>query len=128
MTGDKHELALRFGATRLCLYLLCGNRACRRAWACKGDARKCTGLFNDWLEAVDAEKEVRGNFSPPQREIKTLAEARAYHAWHKAIEQAAANAKEDTRSYAEAREQLKRMIDAKAQYLASKAISEREDV
>jgi hypothetical protein len=79
------ELAMRFGAHRLCLWRLCGNRTCRRAQSCRGDPRNCMGLLGDWLEAIDAEKRMRGSFAPLESEIKTVAEARAYLAWRKAL-------------------------------------------
>jgi hypothetical protein len=56
------------------------------------------GLLHRWLEAVDAEASVRGRFAPPEREIKTLAEARAYLAWHKTVERAAKAAQTDPES------------------------------
>ncbi|MGV1014350.1 MAG: hypothetical protein ACOYB4_05210 [Methyloceanibacter sp.] len=43
------------------------------------------GLLHDWLEAIDAEKQVRGSFAPLASEIKTLAEVRTYLAWRQAL-------------------------------------------
>jgi len=98
MTGNatSRALALRFGAGRLCLWRLCGNRICRRAQACRGDPRRCTGLLGDWLAAVDAEARLRGLFAPPEGEIKTLAEARAYLAWRACAGRAATDTKTDS--------------------------------
>ena len=100
MTGDEiaSVLVLRFGAARFCLWTLCGHRACRRARACRGDPRRCMGLLREWLGAVDEESRVRGSFAPLEPEIKTLAEARAYLAWHKARARAATGAQSDPES------------------------------
>jgi hypothetical protein len=39
---------LRLAAQLLELWRLCGKSRCRRAWACRGDARRCCeGLVDD---------------------------------------------------------------------------------
>jgi hypothetical protein len=83
MTDRKRSdaLPLRFGATRLCLWRLCGKAACQRTRSCQGDARVCLGMLGDWLAALEEEKRRRASFAPLEKEPATLAEARAYLAW-----------------------------------------------
>jgi hypothetical protein len=46
------EQSYRLYAERLQVWLLCGNAACRRSRACRGDARDCGIRLADWAEAV----------------------------------------------------------------------------
>ncbi|MGA7456468.1 MAG: hypothetical protein WBW51_03950 [Methyloceanibacter sp.] len=84
-TRRSREDALRFGADRICLWLLCGNVACSRARACRGDARVCAGLVCDWLEELDREKRARRSFEDIESRLETAAELGAYRAWRKAL-------------------------------------------
>jgi hypothetical protein len=97
MTGRERSsaLPLRFGATRLCLWRLCGKAACRRARSCRGDARVCLGLLGDWLAALEEEKRHRAGFAPLASEPATLAEARAYLAWRETAGPALSGERED---------------------------------
>ncbi len=79
------ERALRFGADRICLWHLCGDRGCVRANACRGDVRRCSHLAETWLEAIDAEIKARLDFAEMERRIETAEELRAYRAWRKAL-------------------------------------------
>jgi hypothetical protein len=83
---NSREQALRFGADRICLWLLCGKAECLRARACRGDARVCAGLACDWLEALDAEKRTMRSFAAIERQLATPEQLRAYRAWRKALE------------------------------------------
>ena len=115
MSGKEssRKLALRFGAGRLCLWRLCGRASCRRAQACRGDPRSCLGLLGDWLAAVDAEARCRGRFAPPDWEIKTPAEARAYLAWREAAGRTATDTKPDAEHEADRlRHDLARRLEA----------------
>jgi hypothetical protein len=121
------ELALRFGAAAVPLDSVRADRL-PPCTGLQGNPRKCMCLLHDWLEAVDAEKDVRGNFAPPQREIKTLAEVRAYLAWHKAIERATASEQGEERSYEQVREEVKRLIEAKACGMADAMVREQGEI
>jgi hypothetical protein len=81
------ERALRFGADRIALFHLCGDRKCRRAKACRGDVRGCAGLMAGWLAALDAEAKARPDFAAMESRIETAEELRAYRAWRRAIRQ-----------------------------------------
>jgi hypothetical protein len=59
------EEAYRLYAVRLQVWLLCGNAACRRSRACRGDARDCGIRLADWAEAVkDAAQRERSARDP----------------------------------------------------------------
>ncbi len=77
------ERTLRFGADRICLWCICGDRRCRRAKACRGDVRACAALATDWLAALDEEVRARTDFAEMERQIETVEELRAYRAWRK---------------------------------------------
>jgi hypothetical protein len=77
--------ALRFGADRICLWVLCPERACRRATACRGDVRACAGRVEAWLAALEEESRVRPDFAEIEWRIASLEELRAYRAWRKAL-------------------------------------------
>ncbi len=106
------RLALRFGATRLCLWRLCGKSACARARACKGDAQICMCRLREWLDAIEAERQLRGSFAPLESELKSLEEARAYLAWRKTLDVAAAKSGTDERTADEFRLDLIRRLHA----------------
>src|SRR5665811_764026 len=72
------ERALRFGADRICLWVLCADHACRRAKACRGDVRVCGGRMAAWLAAFDEERRVRPDFAEIEWRIETAQELRAY--------------------------------------------------
>ena len=78
------ERALRFGADRLCLWVLCENAACTRAQSCRGDARLCAGRIADRLDALDAEKRMRPDLAEIEQLIATPDDLRAYRLWRKA--------------------------------------------
>ncbi len=84
-TLSDRELALRFGADRLCLWCLCGSPACRRARACRGDVHDCAGRIADWLKAVDAERNARPDFESIEMLVRTPADLRAYRLWRRAL-------------------------------------------
>jgi hypothetical protein len=79
------ERALRFGADRIALWHLCGQRECIRAKSCRGDVRACSSLAETWLEAIEAEKRARPDFAEMERRIETAEELRAYRAWRRAL-------------------------------------------
>jgi hypothetical protein len=79
------ERALRFGADRIALFHLCGDRKCRRAKACRGVVRACASRAETWLAAIDAEIHARPDFAAIERGIETAEEQRAYRAWRKAL-------------------------------------------
>jgi hypothetical protein len=79
----ERERALRFGADRICLWVLC-DAACRRAKACRGDVRACSGRMAAWLAAIEDEVRARPDFAEMEWRIETAAELRAYRAWRKA--------------------------------------------
>jgi hypothetical protein len=74
-------LGLRFGASRLCLWCLCRNRACRRARACIGETPSCTSLIADWVDAWHAERRERPDLDSMERDLATMDEVRAFRAW-----------------------------------------------
>jgi|GEM_PF-6213303 len=80
---SERERALRFGADRICLWVLCADHACRRAKACRGDVRVCGGRMAAWLAAFDEERRVRPDFAEIEWRIETAQELRAYRAWRK---------------------------------------------
>jgi hypothetical protein len=82
----ERERALRFGADRICLRCLCGDRGCKRAKACRGDVRRCAGPAERWLAAIVAEKRARPDFAAMESQIETPEELKAYRAWRKALE------------------------------------------
>jgi len=84
-THSDRELALRFGADRLCLWCLCASAACRRARACRGDVHACSERIADWLKAVDAERLARPDFESIETLVRTPADLRAYRAWRRAL-------------------------------------------
>jgi hypothetical protein len=43
---------LRLAAELLEIWRLCGKSCCRRARACRGDARRCCEMLADWSEAL----------------------------------------------------------------------------
>jgi hypothetical protein len=79
------ERALRFGADRIALFHLCGDRGCVRAKACRGDVRACARLAEIWLAAIEAEIKARPDFAAIERGIETAEELRAYRAWRRAL-------------------------------------------
>ncbi|HUU25180.1 MAG TPA: hypothetical protein VMW68_06395 [Methyloceanibacter sp.] len=79
----ERERALRFGADRICLWVLCPDPTCRRAKACRGDVRVCGGRMAAWLAAFDEERRVRPDFAEIEWRIGSAAELRAYRAWRK---------------------------------------------
>jgi len=79
------ERALRFGADRVCLWLLCAEAGCRRAKACRGDVRACTERIAAWLAAIEDETRARPDFAAMESGIETPAELRAYRAWRRAL-------------------------------------------
>ena len=79
------ERALRFGADRIALFHLCADPKCKRAKACRGDARACASLAETWLQAIDAETKARPDFAAIERGIETAEELRAYRAWRRAL-------------------------------------------
>ena len=85
MSRADMERALRFGADRIALFHLCGDRACTRAKACRGDVRRCSELAETWLQAIEAEMRARPDFAEIERRIETAEELRAYRAWRKVI-------------------------------------------
>ena len=112
MTDRKRSsaLSLRFGATRLCLWRLCGKAACLRARSCHGDARVCLDLLSDWLAALEEEKRQRAGFAPPASEPATLAEVRAYLAWRETAGPPLAGAQEDRGAEAMRRDLTRRIL------------------
>ena len=84
-TLSDRELALRFGADRLCLWCSCGSARCRRARCCRGDVHDCAGRIADWLKAVDAERLARPNFESVEMLVRTPQDLRAYRAWRRAM-------------------------------------------
>lgn len=78
------ERTMRFGADRICLWVLCADAACRRARACRGDVRACAGLMAAWLAAIADEQRARPDFAAMESQIETAAELRAYRAWRRA--------------------------------------------
>ena len=80
----ERERALRFGADRICLWCLCGQPACRRARACRGDVRACANLILSWLAAIDEEQRAHPDFATLESQIETAEELRAYRAWRQA--------------------------------------------
>ena len=82
------DAALRFAAGKLCLWSLCGNAECRRMRACGGDVRACAKRLCDWLDALEDERVAAPRFELMERDLKTIAELRAYRAWRKEVEAA----------------------------------------
>ena len=82
---SERERALRFGADRICLWVLCADPACRRAKACRGDVRDCAGRMTAWLAAIEDETRTRPDFAEMEWRIETAADLRAYRAWRKAL-------------------------------------------
>ena len=60
-SNTSSELALRFGADRVCAWRICGDRACLRARACRGDVLHCADLMGGWLAAIEEEQRTRGD-------------------------------------------------------------------
>ncbi|MEZ5828046.1 MAG: hypothetical protein R3D30_02820 [Hyphomicrobiales bacterium] len=85
---DLREQTLRFGAERLCLWVLCSKRRCKRANACHGDPRICTHIMVEWMAAFEAERRERPDFAAMESQIETAAELRAYRAWRAALKNA----------------------------------------
>jgi hypothetical protein len=79
------ELVLRFGADRVCAWRICGDRACLRARACRGDVLRCADLMGGWLEAIEEEQRARGDLAALEDSLNTIEEVRVYRAWRKAL-------------------------------------------
>ena len=107
-----HDLTMRYAAERICLWRLCGNRACLRVRACRGDVRRCISLMADWIDAIEEEKKrVRGNFAGLESEIKTFEQLRVYLAWRELLDRAVAGEKEDPRETERDRREVARLIE-----------------
>ena len=104
------RLGLRFGADRLCLWCLCGNKACRRARACVGEPRHCARLIADWFDAIKEERRLRGDVAAMERELKTMEEVRAFRAWRKELDRAFEYERNDP-AVERMREELARMVE-----------------
>ena len=79
---------MRFDADRLCLWCLCGNRACLRMRACKGDVRRCTSLAADWIDTINQALRSRRDFAALESGLKTMEEVRAYRIWRDGFDRA----------------------------------------
>ena len=66
------EQGFRLYAERLQLWLLCGNAACRRAQACRGDPVRCCRRFADWAEAVKSAADAERAANDPASEALRL--------------------------------------------------------
>ncbi|MGH6791535.1 MAG: hypothetical protein ACRECF_02200 [Methyloceanibacter sp.] len=108
-TVTRH-LAMRFGADRLYLWCLCGNRACRRMRACKGDVRCCTSLMVDWIEAINQSLRSGRDLAALESGLKTMEEVRAYRIWRDGFDRARKHEQEDRQAERE-REELRRMME-----------------
>ena len=103
---------MRYTAERICLWRLCGNRACLRVRACRGDVRRCTSLMAGWIDAMEEEKKrVHGNFAGLESEIKTFEQLRVYLAWREALDRAVARDKADPRETERDRREVARLIE-----------------
>lgn len=107
-----HDATMRYAATRICLWRLCGKAACLKTQACKGDVRRCVGLMTGWIEAMEKEKQnVRGNFAALEDEIKTFEQLRVYLAWRALLDRVREIAKADSAETERDRRELMRLIE-----------------
>ncbi|HZP10677.1 DNA-binding protein [Methyloceanibacter sp.] len=111
---ETRRCALRFAADRLCAWSLCGDGACLRARACRGDVRRCARLLGDWFAAFEAERRARPSFEAIEAGLATPAEVKVYRAWRRALEAASKEHSEDDAEMAHIRQELKRRIEALA--------------
>jgi hypothetical protein len=105
---------MRFAADRVCAWSLCGDEACFRARACRGDVSRCARLLSAWFAAIEAERRARPSLAAIEEELKTVAEWRAYRAWARALERAAKEGDEGPRETERLREELRRRVAALA--------------
>ena len=87
-SNTSSELALRFGADRVCALRICGDRACLRARACRGDVLRCADLMGGWLAAIEEEQRTRGDLAALEDGLNTMEEVKACRAWRKALHRA----------------------------------------
>jgi hypothetical protein len=87
-SNTSSELALRFGADRVCAWRICGDRACLRARACRGDVLRCADLMGGWLAAIEEEQRTRGDLAALEDGLNTMEEVKACRAWRKALHRA----------------------------------------
>ncbi len=86
---DLRETTMRFGADRICLWVLCGAPECKRIRTCRGDPRVCTHIMVEWMAAFEAEQRARPDFAAMESQIETASELRAYRAWRAALKSGA---------------------------------------
>jgi hypothetical protein len=103
---------LRYGADRLCLWVLCRRPACQRAQACREDPEGCTALMRAWLDALEMASAETPTFADMEEQIATPHELRLYRAWRKAMVRTKDGPKTSPAETALLREELRRKIMA----------------
>ncbi len=106
------ELVLRFAADRVCAWRICGDSACLRARACRGDALRCADLMGGWLAAIEEEQRVRGDLAALENSLHTMQEVKTCRAWRKALHRAKTEESYDPVEDARTRKELERMFKA----------------
>ena len=103
---------LRYGADRLCLWVLCRRPSCLRAKACREDPESCTKLMRAWLAALEEASVAAPTVAAIEEQIATPYELRLYRQWRKAMALAADSPKTSPAETAPLREALRRKIQA----------------
>jgi hypothetical protein len=114
---ESREPLVRYSADRICLWRLCGNGACLRARACKGDVYSCVERLHGWLEAVEAEW---ARLPALENALETIEQVKVHRAWRKMVGRVLKGEHEDSVETLRLRKQLARQIDAMVAYEQSR--------